>query len=864
MKKFTKSALLLLLVLIAGVTAKAAGWPSNYHGVMLQGFYWDSYSDSKWTVLTANADEYSQYFSLIWVPNSARAGSGNQMGYMPQYWFTNHNSSFGTEEQLRTMIQTYKDKGVGFIEDVVINHRNGVTGWYDFPTEEWNGTTWHIGLEGICCNDNLAGSGQGNPTGNYDTGEQFDGCRDLDHTNANVQNNCKNYCKFLLDDLGYVGFRLDMVKGYSGQYTKLYNEYSNPQFSVGEYFDGSYDAVAGWIESTGKTSAAFDFPLKFALNDAFNNNDMTKLVWYAEYKTPQPAGLIHWWYPQYAVTFVDNHDTYKDHNKFNGPVVAANAFILCSPGTPCVLLAHYKQYKQEIQRLINIRNSVGLHNQSAVTVLQTDNSCYMAEVAGTNGKLVVKIGPAMVSPDGYTNDDIVASGDNYCVWTKVKIEGGTSDGGNGGTVSMPSQMYLMGHISQGAWKTNAGITMTKEGNTFVARDVTIVDAGEGKNLGFFSFVTALGTTGDSSEWDAVINSSDRYGATSKDAPIAVGGSAPFQAFFAGVDASSAYSWAIAPGTYDIVADFSTMTVSVVEQGGVEPDPDPDPVVDTPANMYIMGHLSQGAWKTNVGVTMTKEGNTFVARDVTIVDAGEGKNLGFFSFVTALGTTGDSSEWDAVINSSDRYGATSKDAPIAVGGSAPFQAFLAGVDASSAYSWAVAPGTYDITADFATMQIYVNTAGGEDPDPTPGEYPDLYIVGYAYGMSAPNDNVMSVDANGVYTITMADLSGGFAISGVGYNPFYSSLNNEMQFETPYACENGTMALMKLGASPKENVTIVFDYNTATVTLKQASSINNVLIDGDDAPIYYNLQGVRVDNPENGIFIEVRGNKTTKIV
>ena len=72
---------------------------------MLQGFYWDSYEDTKWTNLTSQVDELSKYFDLIWIPNSGSCGSGKQMGYMPQYWFTNHNSSFGTEEELLNMIR---------------------------------------------------------------------------------------------------------------------------------------------------------------------------------------------------------------------------------------------------------------------------------------------------------------------------------------------------------------------------------------------------------------------------------------------------------------------------------------------------------------------------------------------------------------------------------------------------------------------------------------------------------------------------------------------------------------------------------------------------------------------------------------
>lgn len=35
-------------------------------------------------------------------------------------------------------------------------------------------------------------------------------------------------------------------------------------------------------------------------------------------------------------------------------------------------------------------------------------------------------------------------------------------------------------------------------------------------------------------------------------------------------------------------------------------------------------------------------------------------------------------------------------------------------------------------------------------------------------------------------------------------------------------------------------------------------------GNTAPVYYNLQGMRVDNPANGIFIEVRGNTSRKVL
>lgn len=538
------AAALLALTASAGMDAYAIGWPENYEGVMLQGFYWDSYTDTKWTNLESQADELSKYFRLIWVPNSGRCGSGNNMGYMPQYWFTNHNSSFGTEAQLLSMIQTYKAKGTGFIADCVINHRNGVTNWYDFPKETWNGQTWSIGLDGICKNDEMANNpSQPKPTGAYDTGDNFDGCRDLDHTNANVQNNCKNYVKCLQEKYGYAGMRYDMVKGYGGHYTGIYNRYADVEYSVGEYWDASYDAVAAWIEATGRTSAAFDFPCKYAINEAFSSGDMMKLVWKANGTTDQPAGMIHFGYPRYSVTFVDNHDTYRDGSKFNGNVVAANAFILFSPGTPCVFLPHYKANKAAIQRLIDIRNAVGIHNMSAVKVLQSSRDCYMAEVTGSKGKAVVKIGSAMVSPDGYTNSDIKASGSDYCVWTKTDVGGGT--GGDDDDPDMPQKFYIIGEAGGNTWASDTGVEMTKKGTEFQA----VVEL-KGTVNGYFSFVRNLAPT-----WDALNVAGNRY-APATDTQLTEGGGA--KSFSeAGSDAKAFY----APnGKYTVIVNWPAKTV----------------------------------------------------------------------------------------------------------------------------------------------------------------------------------------------------------------------------------------------------------------------------------------------------------------
>lgn len=540
-------------------------WPTKYEGVMLQGFYWDSYkgdNNSKWTTLTDQSDELSQYFKVIWVPNSAKAASSPSMGYDPVYWFTKHSCSFGTETQLRTMISTFKEKGTDIIEDVVINHRSGVSNWTNFPKETWNGKTYQLGPEHICSDDEVRNvAGQAKPTGNKDTGENFDGSRDLDHTNATVQDNIKDYCKFLLTDLGYAGFRYDMVKGYAGKYTKIYNEASKPKYSVGEYFDGNYDSVAAWIEATGKQSAAFDFPLKFVLNDAFSSGDMSKLCWMANGTNPQPAGMIHYGYQQYSVTFIDNHDTYRDHNKFTGNVLAANAFILCSPGTPCIFLPHWQAYKSELKKMIAARNDAGINNQSPVTVLRHDCDCYMAEITGTKGKVVVKIGSAQVTPNGYSNSDIKASGNGYCIWSNVK----------GGTVIIPdpelypSELYLMGNLPIGHWDTTSPVKADvndKKAGKYVWYNATVENA-DNDSKGYFSFVTQKGNS-----WD-IVNQGDRYGASTLNLLVTKNKPVDIVKFTAGAEASSTNAWSVAPGKYSMTVDLAKKTLTLTDYSDVE-------------------------------------------------------------------------------------------------------------------------------------------------------------------------------------------------------------------------------------------------------------------------------------------------------
>ena len=383
------------------LTSSAQGWPSDYNGVMLQGFFWDSYNDSRWARLEKQSDDLATTFDLVWVPQSGNCG-GQSMGYDDLYWFDNYDSSFGNEEQLRSMIKTFKQKGIGTIADVVINHRKNVSNWVDFPKETYKGVTYEMVSTDICANDDggdtkkWADQNGYKLSSNNDTGEGWGGMRDLDHKSENVQTIVKAYLDFLLNDLGYTGFRYDMVKGYSASYTKLYNESAKPQFSVGECWDSS-NTIRKWIDGTEKQSAAFDFQFRYTVRNAINNGDWTYLGKQNEGSWPlvstnYESGA----YRQYAVTFVENHDTEKRSNAAQDPIkkdtLAANAYLLAMPGTPCVFLTHWKAYKQEIANMVAVRKAVGISNTSSYEMAASNKDYYAVQVTGSKGKLLCVVG----------------------------------------------------------------------------------------------------------------------------------------------------------------------------------------------------------------------------------------------------------------------------------------------------------------------------------------------------------------------------------------------------------------------------------------------------------------------------------------
>lgn len=462
-----------------GPSLTSQGWPINYGGVMLQGFSWDSYNDSQWKILANQADDMKDYIDLVWLPQSGKCAETVQvMGYKPYYYF-NQNSSFGTETELRNLITKFKANGIGAIADVVINHRN-TEGWFTFPAETYKGVTYQMLSTDICKNDDQGKTATQAATdgvslsNNNDEGTDFDDCRDLDHKSANVQKIMKAYVDYLKNDLGYIGFRYDMVKGFDGIHVADYNDAVGVEYSVGEYWDGN-DKIESWINRTNKKSAAFDFQFRYNVRDAVNGTTNGKLGSSSDWsKLYSSNNLMHdASYRRYAVTFVENHDTqYRSAESQNDPLrkdtLAANAYLLAMPGTPCIFQIHWNEYKPELKEMIAARKYAGITNMSNYVNRTCKKTLYVNEVTGTKHKLLVAVGDEASNYAGETGYTKIFKGHHFSYFLSNDAETTWT--------SMPSGTYEEGFkttLTAVSQTEGAKLVYTLDGSTPTAKSTTV-------------------------------------------------------------------------------------------------------------------------------------------------------------------------------------------------------------------------------------------------------------------------------------------------------------------------------------------------------------------------------------------------------
>jgi len=420
---FFQRAVLLLLFAILSFSSIAQPGGST---VLLQGFNWESWRYGWWKVLDNNAATIqAAKFNGIWFPPPSDAAA--PQGYLPRQLRV-LNSAYGTQSELQTAINNFKDRNVKVIGDIVINHRVGTANWGDFTNPTW-------GCWAVVKGDEWSGA----CGSNYDTGDGYASGRDLDHANANVKSEIISWMQWLKNTIHFDGWRYDYSKGYSGSYIKTYNDNTAPWISIGEIWtdldinnvNAHRQRIVDWIDATSASSTAFDFTTKGVLQQAIKYNEYWRMA-----INGQAPGVIGWW-PAKAVTFIDNHDTGSTQNHWpfpsdNEKVLQGYAYILTHPGIPMIFWDHYfdwgSLYRDRIQSLINIRKSWAISSTSSLAIQRAETGLYAAIVGG---KVAVKIGPNSWSPGaGWT---LRTSGINYAVWTygaAVARLGGEENGSN--------------------------------------------------------------------------------------------------------------------------------------------------------------------------------------------------------------------------------------------------------------------------------------------------------------------------------------------------------------------------------------------------------------------------------------------------
>ncbi|WP_299892079.1 starch-binding protein [uncultured Lacinutrix sp.] len=395
---------------------------SNDSRVMLQGFYWESAANNpnNWYNIVNNlSQEISDIgIDMIWLPPPSDAGSLE--GYLPRE-LNNFSNNYGSQSAHQNMLNALNNKGIDPIADIVINHRVGSSNYVDFTNPQWN-------TDAITSNDEVWGVPayfNTYPRGSFDTGTSYEAARDIDHTKGYVQNSIIQFLNNL-KSLGYKGWRYDFVHGFDEYYFTLYNNATNPTFSVGEHYTSNKQVIQDWIDATGST--AFDFPTYFTLKSVVRDNNYSYLN-----NNGSASGGIGW-DSRNNTTFVENHDTPRydqPNNVLNaGNVGQTYAYLLTHPGVPCIYWPHLFDWgnnvKTEITDLVGIRKAAGIHSQSNMSIQTAQNGVYAAIITGDNYEVAMKMGPNSWSPQG-NGWTLAASGNNYAVWTKGNTSPPTSD-----------------------------------------------------------------------------------------------------------------------------------------------------------------------------------------------------------------------------------------------------------------------------------------------------------------------------------------------------------------------------------------------------------------------------------------------------
>lgn len=373
-------------------TSKSTVYPSlkntKVNETMMQGFDWElTSSDNLWIKYKDIASQLADSgITSLWIPPAYKGDSGiYSVGYDPYDYYDlgefdqkgTVRTKYGTIDELKEAINKLHQNKIKVIADVVIGHMNGADGeetptgnWdlkgkstktkftFDARNNKYSSFKWNwkcFNAIGVGERDNekavlLPGKDWNNSfDDNYLSG------LNIDYSNKDVQQQMKNWGVWYVNTLNLDGFRIDAVKymdsDYISQWISYVKKMTKKNLQVtGEAWIENVAEQGQFLESVNNSMKVFDFPLRKWFDTTQNSLDFSVLNY---------QGLVNSDKSNYAVTFVDNHDTLRPSENRAG--ISHNkqffyAYILTlDKGLPCVFWKDYFDMNGQINPILKAR-----------------------------------------------------------------------------------------------------------------------------------------------------------------------------------------------------------------------------------------------------------------------------------------------------------------------------------------------------------------------------------------------------------------------------------------------------------------------------------------------------------------------------
>ncbi|HEX2696266.1 MAG TPA: alpha-amylase family glycosyl hydrolase, partial [Anaerolineales bacterium] len=335
-----------------------------------------------------------------WLPPVHKAANlaGPSMGYDPYDYYDLGEFDqkgtvptwFGSKKDLLALISEAHQNKMGVIADIVINHNSGADAQEVNPITGQSRWTLFTPKSG-----KFARNWESFHPNMYESWDEmtFGDMPDLSHRNPNVYAELLKLARWLVEEIGFDGFRYDFVKGYGANTITAIQEYRYMRdgkqvvpYGVAEFWDNAR-AIESWVNlanfSNSNPVDAFDFPLREmlkALCDQYGFSLRDLAIW--------ETVLQH--QPQTTVTFVENHDLRDEGRPVVNDKLLAYSYILTHEGYPCVFWKDYFNYNLALRDTPNgIDALVTAHEKYAGGATQTlylSDDLYIMQRSGYDDK----------------------------------------------------------------------------------------------------------------------------------------------------------------------------------------------------------------------------------------------------------------------------------------------------------------------------------------------------------------------------------------------------------------------------------------------------------------------------------------------